>query len=287
MRYRLLITILKKHWLALLIVAFAVLPTAGFILVSSGLLVFTFWNDGAEKELQPVTSATTSHLTLIAHGVGDTPLSWAGPLSELLEAQEAGADGGMREDAPADNVKIVALDWNKGASSTFRCSVNGKRTGEILGQQAAQHQALKTVHLIGHSCGAFVVYGFCTAAKEQRPNLQIQTTYLDPVSIYGALSWNYGLNHFGSCADFSDAYIDSEDNVPGSNVALPHAHTFDVTNVRKLSGSDVPPHVWPTQYYQLLVAAKQDPQLRHSATAYEQYPVGEMQAVNTIPHLAP
>lgn len=264
----------RKHWLALLIGAFVIAPTAGFILASSGLLLFTFSDKSATQGLLPATAAETTHLTLIAHGVGDTPLSWAAPLSALLQAQEP---------ATESSVRIVALDWNEGASSTFRCSVNGKRTGESLGRQAAQHPALRSVHLIGHSCGSFVVYGFCTALKAQRPDIRVHTTYLDPVSIYGALSWNYGLQHFGSCADFSDAYIDHEDGVPGSNVALPHAYTFDVTAARKSSGSEIPPHVWPTQYYQLLVAAAQHPQLRHSANANEQYPKGVLQEVSAVP----
>ena len=59
-----------------------------------------------------------------------------------------------------------------------------------------------------------------------------------------------GVQGSGSgCADFSDAYIDTEDDVPGSNQPLPNAYTVDVTAVRKRSAYTGTPHVWPTDYY--------------------------------------
>ena len=77
----------------------------------------------------------------------------------------------------------------------------------------------------------------------------MQSTYLDPVSVYSGLLWDYGLNHFGRCADFSDAYIDIEDTVPGSNQNLPYAYTFDVTQLRKKNNVVYLPHKWPTIFY--------------------------------------
>ena len=77
----------------------------------------------------------------------------------------------------------------------------------------------------------------------------MQTTYLDPVSVYSGLFWDYGLNHFGRCANFSDPYIDTEDTVPGSNQNLPHGYTFDVTQMRKDNKVVYPPHKWPTIFY--------------------------------------
>jgi hypothetical protein len=80
-------------------------------------------------------------------------------------------------------------------------------------------------------------------------SIKVQTTYLDPVSVYGGIFWNYGLDNFGRCANFSDSYIDTQDSIPGSNQVLPHSVTFDVTNIRLAAGYKIPPHVWPTKYY--------------------------------------
>lgn len=74
--------------------------------------------------------------------------------------------------------------------------------------------------------------GLCEAVKEKNSAIQIQTTYLNPVSVYTGVLWDYGINKFGICADFSDSYIDIRDSVLGSNVNLPHTATFDVTDLR-------------------------------------------------------
>ena len=115
--------------------------------------------------------------------------------------------------------------------------------------------------------------------RARRREVVIQSTYLDPVSVYGGLFWNYGLTRFGACADFSDAYIDTEDGVPGSNQRLPSAHTFDVTQARKRTTFSGSPHVWPTAYYQQLVQRGQHLDLQRDRNLLSKFPRGELDVV--------
>lgn len=118
---------------------------------------------------------------------------------------------------------------------------------------------------MGHSCGSFVILGICEALREHNQSLSIQTTYLDPVSVYSGIFWDYGVKHFGSCANFSDAYIDTQDTVPGSNQALKNAVTFDVTQIRVQNKLNHAPHAWPTLFYIHALREKQVPIYFYSA----------------------
>jgi hypothetical protein len=265
---------LRQRWFSLLVVAFLVLPILGFLLGSAAVLAYTYWPSNFSELTLPVVSSNARHVFVIAHGLHDTPASWADPLKHTL-VQELADEG--------DHIQGIALDWHQYSNTTLRCSVNGKRIGHLLGAKMATSDRLESVHLIGHSCGSFVIFGLCSSLKEKRKEIQVQTTYLDPVSIYGGLLWNYGIEYFGSCADFSDAYIDHEDGVPGSNQLLPHTHTFDVTNVRKKSLYSQSPHVWPTHYYQQLVRSGNFPSLRKNANLLQLFPRGILRPVNELP----
>lgn len=94
-----------------------------------------------------------------------------------------------------------------------------------------------------------MILGICEGAKSIKPTIKIQTTYLDPVAVYSGFFWQYGIKNFGSCANYSDTYIDTEDRVPGSNQAILHSATFDITQMRTSQKLDIPPHVWPTLFY--------------------------------------
>lgn len=209
------------------------------------------------------------HVVIVAHGLGDTPESWSDQLSQTLAAQDRSA-------------QVIALDWNPYSKNTFRCSVDGKRLGASIGARLASSSKIRTVHLIAHSCGSFVSLGICQAMREQRPDVVIQSTYLDPVSVYGGLFWDYGLTRFGACADFSDAYIDVEDGVPGSNQRLPSAHTFDVTQSRKRTTYTGSPHVWPTVYYQQLVQRGLHLDLQRDRDLVSKFPRGELEVVANL-----
>lgn len=265
---------LKQHWLATALMLFLFIPGAGFILLSAGLLIYTYLPVDYTRLETPPLSRDARHLVVLAHGLGDTPASWSAPLATTMAQQ-------WREHETAN--QAIALDWHRYSTSSLRCAVNGRRIGQWLGARLSELPALESVHLIGHSCGAFVVYGVCEALRKKQRPIQVQSTYLDPVSIYNGLAWNFGVKHFGDCADFSDAYIDHEDGVPGSNELLPHTHTFDVTAARHTLGVSYAPHVWPTWYYRRLVASDAHPRLHLAPNIAHELPQGVLQHVTTPP----
>lgn len=242
------------------------IPGAFFVLGTLAIVVYMYWPVDAGRLEFPAPDASEAHVVVLAHGVRDTPERWATPLAGILEARR-----------PGD--RVVALDWSVYAGEPFRCSVAGKRVGAALGRRLAANPNVRSVHAIGHSCGAFVALGLCEAIRASGRSIPIQNTYLDPVSVYGGFFWAYGVERFGSCADFSEAYIDTEDTVPGSNQGLPLAHTFDVTEARKRSGHEGTPHNWPTIYYSRLAAKNRQPDLRFERDLGDRYPAGVLQKI--------
>lgn len=151
-----------------------------------------------------------------------------------------------------------------------------KKIGIEIGKRLATLTSLKAIHAIGHSCGAFVTLGICEGAKSVNPQLIVQTTYLDPVSVYSGIFWDYGIDHFGTCGDFSDSYIDTRDTVPGSNQALPHVFTFDVTLQQTEKDAQYPPHAWPTRFYLNAYEARHVPVLyKADSASIDQFNKGE------------
>lgn len=187
-------------------------------------------------------------LIVLAHGKGDTPSSWAEGFAHELERSVLN-----------DGQQVVTVDWRDYSMDMFRCTLNGRRIGQEIGQKLIASKQLKRLHLIGHSAGAFVVYGICEAVKKKNGKIFVHTTYLDPVGIYGGIDWGYGVRNFGSCADISDAYIDHEDGVPGSDKPLKHPHTFDITALKKLERYNGSPHLWPIEYYRQAVVTNSLP----------------------------
>ena len=265
---------LERNWLALLAAVLVVIPACGFILGSAFFLTYIYWPVPYSALAAPQINPATQQITLIAHGLGDSDASWTASLRDTLQ-QKADTGGEPRQ--------VIALDWSAYSKSAVRCSVDGLRIGEKLGSEIAESAALHSLHLIGHSCGAFLVLGLCEALKARRHDILVQTTYLDPVSIYGGVFWNYGLEHFGSCADFSDAYIDTEDKVTGSNQLLPNSYTVDVTAARKRSGSAFAPHIWPVHYYSRLIESGYHPHIDENGAPWQCYPRGKMHKADTLP----
>ena len=237
-----------------------IIPGVPFIVFSLGLAAFIFWPWGISDLDWPEVPAGTQHLVITAHGLRDVPQTWAQPVAEALAAQAAGS---------SDDASVgVAVDWSEYAQQAFRCAINGRRIGKRFGKRLGEDPALSSVHLVGHSCGAFVAYGACEVLQKAsrrrvragQPPIAVRVTYLDPVAVYGP-RWTFGTHHFGTCADFAEAYIDTADNVPGSNEPLPHAYTFDVTPARLArndSGNPYAgnPHVWPIAFYSELIGTQ-------------------------------
>lgn len=265
-----LFTFVKRHWLAIGLLLILLLPLVGFLLASLGLILVTYWpRDFDEIDVTSVR-AGAPHLIVIAHGVKDSPATWSAPLASLLKDKKGAA------------TQVIALDWEAYAGNTLNCAILGKRIGDKLGREIAQHRRQNnrpaSLHLIGHSCGAFVIYGLCEAVRrELSPDTTpiIQTSYLDPVSVHG-LRWRYGINHFGRCGDYSEAYIDTRDRVPGSNERLPHAHTIDVTAAQ---ADQIPPHLWPIFYYRQLVVQERAPDYFADPGLKARHPPGELEVI--------
>lgn len=213
-----------------------VLPGIPFVLGSVAYGIYVFWPRDYSAVTDVALAPATEHLLLAAHGVRDRPASWSDGLAVLAGKRQPG-------------LQAISLDWRPFSDNPFLCSVMARRIGRALGEKFAAQKHLKTVHAVGHSCGAFVVLGLCEGLKSRAEAPRIHTTYLDPVSVYAGFFWQYGRNHFGSCADFSDNYFDHRDGVPGSDEALPLTYNVDVTELGVQLADREPPHNWPTRYY--------------------------------------
>ncbi|GHF97051.1 alpha/beta hydrolase [Thalassotalea marina] len=221
-------------WLLFFLIYF---PVVSFVVVTLVLLGYIFWPFTPYQISVPQSEST--HVIVVSHGLKDNADSWAIDLKEALKEKNPQAE-------------VIALDWQRYADNAFTCSVNGRRIGEIVAKKLMANQHLKRVEVIGHSCGAFVNLGICEGLKSQTLEGQsviVNSVYLDPVSVYGGVFWHYGLNHFGQCADASNTYFDTDDNVPGSNQAPKHSQGVDITALKSEANFLGKPHTWPIYYY--------------------------------------
>ncbi|MEP2650843.1 MAG: hypothetical protein ABJH06_02525 [Paraglaciecola sp.] len=234
---------LTKYNLARLVFWWLVIiPAIPFILVTIGISVYVYWPRDYSSVIDFSVAENIEYITLSAHGVNDSPRSWSDELQHIM------AIDSYPQLQPLAK-QHQSINWQHYSDNVFLCSVAGKKIGLEIGERLAKAPNLKAVHAVGHSCGSFIILGICERLKSINANVLIQTTYLDPVSVYSGFFWDYGIEHFGSCADFTDNYIDTRDTVPGSNIPLPNAFTFDVTQLQTPEDSGVPPHAWPTRYY--------------------------------------
>lgn len=247
-----------KQWLWLLVL----LPGIPFITASLFIIIYSNmpWPTGEDVRTSPIRK-DTRELIILIHGKGDNPSSWAEGFAEELETSLL-----------TENQEVATVDWGQYSKDLFRSTLNGRRIGQDIGSRLVRHTNLQRLHLIGHSAGSFVVYGICEAIKKKRNNIFIQTSYLDPVGIYGGIDWGFGTRNFGNCADISDAYIDRDDNVPGSNAALDHPHTFDVTALKAAQGFNGSPHLWPIEFYRRAVLEHRLPYWNPSPETLSEYP---------------
>lgn len=231
---------IKKPWVIWLYKITFLWPTMLFILISTLLFAYMYWPKANVVFDHFEIGNDSTYLVINSHGVNDSPNSWPTLLKKAIQTTHV-------DELSNYKVQVINIDWQLLANNPISCAVQGKRIGEQIGKKIAQKPQVTVVHAVAHSCGAFVNYGICLALKQLAPEKLVQTTYLDPVSVYAGIWWHYGVHRFGSCADFSDAYIDTEDGVPGSNVRLPHSRTQDVTSLKNIAG--VAAHAWPTYYY--------------------------------------
>lgn len=240
-------------WTRLLVLILIILPAILFVVGTIGMLLFIYLPSDIQDNYELPPLGKNSHLIVIAHGMKDSPESWGYSLKNQLENN-------------SDQSAIAVIDWSGSAKNPLTCSVNATRIGGQIASQLSGFNGLKSVHLIGHSCGSFLIQGVCDALTQTRPEIKMQNTFLAPVSIYGGVHWDYGLANFGNCGDFNEVYVDSGDKGPGQYQWWPRSFTFDVTDVRVQSDYRGSPHLWPITYYQGLVAKNSHPLLQEEMT---------------------
>jgi hypothetical protein len=257
---------LSPTWRKFLLWFLVIIPGVPMAISISLYTAYVFWPlSYTNLDVQSI-KPETRHLVVLSHGLGDNTTSWGNGLKRVLEDQHLDS-------------QVISVDWNPWSNNALRCAVDGRRIGNQLGENISRVNDLESIHLIAHSCGSFISYGICETLKESKHKLKIQTTYLDPVAIYAGIFWNFGLHNFGSCGDFSDAYIDIEDGVPGSNELIPNTHTFDVTEARKARNYLGKAHVWPTVFYHDNVALGLQLRLRDNPLLTDEYPSGQLSKV--------
>jgi len=239
------LTLTLKQWFWFLFI----IPGGMFLAASLFIAVYSSlpWPTGKNVKMEYVEDGI-EEVILLVHGKGDSSSSWADSFAAELKSSIL-----------SDHQQVVTVDWGEYSNDLFRCTLNARRIGHDLGKQLNSHKTLKKLHLVGHSSGSFVVYGICEAMKDLNGDIYIHTTYLDPVSILGGMGCRFGTRNFGSCADISDAYIDHEDGIPGSNEPLKNSHTFDVSALKNTAGFTGSPHLWPIIYYREAVLGKRLP----------------------------
>jgi hypothetical protein len=145
---------------------------------------------------------------------------------------------------------VIRYVWSPWSDNRFRSRVNGLHVGAELGREVAALTGLRYIHLVGHSAGAYPLEAFCRAYRAAaKAPARIEMTYLDPIGFSGAFDPGWGVRNHGACADYAEAFINTDDPVPATNAALSQAWNVDVTGAAGRSGGPEGGHVWPVRYY--------------------------------------
>lgn len=192
----------------------------------------------SEDQLPP--AAPGEVWVLVVHGSGDTPQRWAVGLIDAL-----------RPRVTAPGVTFLAYDWSLAARDKLDAAGQGTREGEAIARVLLARPPAH-LHVIAHSAGAFVAHGLEEALAGQAGRPPLHLTFLDPFLGLG-LDFGWGQTRFGASADFADSYLDRGDGVPGTEISVRAAHTFDVTRMAARDGgyAGSEGHWWPTAAYAL------------------------------------
>ena len=139
--------------------------------------------------------------------------------------------------------------WAPYSDPRFRSQANGEHIGEALGAELATLPKLESVHLIGQSSGAFLLDPICETYRKAGGRARIVITYLDPMGFRGGFDPWWGSRHYGACADYAEAFINTDDWAMGTNYVLRNAWNVDVTASAKPAGYADGGHRWPMRYY--------------------------------------
>jgi hypothetical protein len=189
----------------------------------------------------------TRELVLILHGSGGQAEPALVALEQRFHELAAGRPG----------FQVVRYVWAPWSDNRFRSHPNGIRVGTELGAELGLLPGLKSLHLVAHSAGAYVLEPLCDAYREyagaRSPRGQapatVAMTFLDPIGFAGALDLNWGVRNLGACADYAEAFINTDDPAPATNGFLEQAWNVDVTAAGRQSAFAGGGHRWPVQFY--------------------------------------
>jgi hypothetical protein len=133
---------------------------------------------------------------------------------------------------------VLEVDWRRfGSDDQLRAPYNARRIGRALGeslarQAAATNEPPTSVHVVAVSAGAFLadalVVSFAdTFARSAggRPRPHLRLTFCDAFTAVGLPglvrpSTAYGVRRFGERADYTEAFINTDDPVPSTSLPL-------------------------------------------------------------------
>jgi hypothetical protein len=145
---------------------------------------------------------------------------------------------------------VVRYIWSPWSDARFRAGANGAHVGQALGAELATLPGLRSVHLVGHSAGAYPLEPLCEALRAEASHpVRVEMTYLDPIGFKGTVDTGWGARSFGACADYAEAFINTDDPVPATNAPLARAWNVDVTGVSSPLRTPGDGHRWPVRFY--------------------------------------
>ncbi len=195
--------------------------------------VYSRWPANFDATM-PKPGADKTHLIMLFHGSD-------GKDNAAIIALERELRGRI----DAKNTELIRYIWAPWSDDRIRASTNGRHLGELIGSHLANYN-IDELHLIGHSAGAWVPDAICRQIRQAKPTKTlVRITLLDPIGINGVADFGWGQRNFGECADFAEAIINTNDNVPGTNIALRNAFNIDVTKLENNKNG----HEWPVWYY--------------------------------------
>jgi len=235
---------------------------------------------------------------IIFHGAGGPDRE-----TEDLEARVCSQDA-----AAALDRAVCVFDWRPWFSTGSRRNLNsyhgqevGSRLGQILADAAP---ALRTLHVVGTSAGAWPANEMCTAyvkatAERAQGRASVVLSLTDPFTARSdrPLADPWGMRHFGESADFAEQYLNTDDIAPSTNDPLPLCYCWDVTGAAERASFPLPGggstgnalldagmlllgyHNWPMGYMARHYETRLDSEGRLIVPSHDLLPRGAVNAV--------
>jgi len=175
--------------------------------------------------------------------------------------------------AGIENAAVATFDWKEHRGTVLTAAYDSETVGETVAKELWDKQsnskgvAIRSVHCVGISVGAFAANGMATEICRLRGSTgggggtssdgnaypYVRLTLLDPFTSRGLTGLSYGSDNFGKCADYAVQYMNTDDPVPTTNEPLRHCVCYDVTSSSTRDEFVLPDgeslHCWPVAYY--------------------------------------